>query len=95
MSVLLDAEQFNYGYNPREGSGFRIALADARDKPMLQFSSMYLHGGSEYEINLKPVVTYTTQEAIERFNPEDRNCYVDGENDLFTLPRSIGFRYYT
>ena len=93
MSVLLNVEQWNYGYNPGKGAGFRVALMDPRDKPMMQFSSLYVQGGAEMQINIKPTVTYTTQEAIDKFDPINRNCYVEGENELILLPWIHGFRY--
>ncbi len=93
LSVLLNIEQFNYGYNTGKGAGLRVALMNTADKAMMQFSSLYIQPGSEYEINIKPVITYTTEDAIDRFDPEDRNCYKQGENELLALPAERGFRY--
>ena len=49
LDIILDAEQFNYGFNHQNidsnGGGFKITLHDHRDKPMIQFSSQLIHTG--------------------------------------------------
>ena len=71
MSFLLDAEQFNYGYQEEYGVGFKMALHDHRDKPMLKLSSELINIGTITQINVKPEITYTTKSAIEMFAPDE------------------------
>ena len=40
-----------------------------------------------------PTKTYTTDETLNRFSPEVRECYTDDEVQLKHLKSSIGFRY--
>ena len=42
---------------------------------------------------MKPIISYTTDQAIQMFSPEQRGCYADGEANLTHLPYSSGFRY--
>ena len=42
---------------------------------------------------MKPIISYTTDHAIQTFSPEERGCYADGEANLTHLPYSSGFRY--
>ena len=42
---------------------------------------------------MKPIISYTTDQAIQMFSPEERGCYADGEANLTHLPYSSGFRY--
>ena len=70
LDIILDAEQFNYGFNHQNidsnGVGFKLTLHDHRDKPMIQFSSQLIHTGTETQIDINPVVTYTTDSAVNR-----------------------------
>ena len=59
-----------------------MALHHHLDKPLMKFSSDLLRPGTETQINLKPVITYTSQELLHDFSPEKRNCY--GKYDDFT-----------
>ena len=42
---------------------------------------------------MKPIISYTTDYAIQQFSPEERGCYADGEAILTHLSYSSGFRY--
>ena len=93
MNFLLNAEQFNYAYYGTNSGGFTISLHDHRDKPMTQFSSKLIFTGTETQMNLKPALSYVTDNAISIFTPEERGCYADGEANLTYLPFYLGFRY--
>ena len=93
LSILFNIELFNYGYINGKGAGLKIALHHHLDKPMMQFSSRQIRSGSEVQINLNPVVSYTTQAALDGLTPFERLCFVEGENNLTTLPLDKEFRY--
>ena len=59
----------------------------------MQFSSELISPGSETQIDLKPEISYTTEDSIARFPPNKRGCYSDGEANLTHLPYGDGFRY--
>ena len=44
-------------------------------------------------INLKPTISYTSNDAISTFSPKERGCYSDGEIDLNYLKEEFGFSY--
>ena len=93
LDILLNAEQFNYADPQSNGVGFKIALHNHQDKPIMQFSSDLLNPGSETQINLKPTLSKTTDDAISRFSPTNRDCYSDGEGQLTHFTREEGYRY--
>ena len=93
LDILLNAEQFNYADPQSNSVGFQIALHNHRDKPIMQFSSDLLHPGTETQINLKPTLTKTTDDAISRFSPKNRDCYSDGEGQLTHITYQEGYRY--
>ena len=93
LDIVLDAEQFNYAYHHSNAGGFKISMHNHLDKPMIQFSSQLIYPGQETQINLKPIISNTTIDAINKFSPEERNCYADGEANLTYLAYHLGFRY--
>lgn len=98
LEILLDAEQFNYAYYKANGAGFEISLHDHRSKPMMQYSSEKIQVGSSVQINLKPYIQYTSEHAMSKFKPEERNCYkcncpATYEKKLFHLKYEFGYKY--
>ena len=49
--------------------------------------------GTETQININPVVTYTTEVAANRLDHNERGCYADGEVNLTYLLYEKGYRY--
>ena len=66
----------------------RNTLTFHNSKPMMQFSSFLVNPGMETMINLEPTITYTADEAIARFSPEQRQCYSDDEVELNFLDKA-------
>ena len=64
LDFVLNSEQFNYAYFHAHGAGFKLSLHHHSDKPIIQFSSDLITPGTETQINLEPVIAYTTEEAI-------------------------------
>ena len=93
LDLVLDAEQFNYAYFQANSAGFKIALHHHADKPMIQFSSQLINSGTETQINVKPTITYTTDDAVDTFSPTERNCYADFETNLTYLRYVDGYHY--
>ena len=93
LDLVLDAEQFNYAFYESNAAGFKISLHHHLDKPMIEFSSQLINIGTETQITLKPSVSYTTADAISRFKPEERGCFVEGEVNLTYLTYADGYRY--
>ena len=93
LDIVLDAEQFNYAFYDSNAAGFKISIHHHLDKPMIQFSSQLIFTGTETQINLKPSLSWTTDEAISKFAPVERGCFADGEANLTYLPYSYGFHY--
>ena len=54
----------------------------------MQFSSFLVNPGMEAMINFEPTITYTADEAITRFSPEQRQCYSDDEVELNFLDKA-------
>ena len=51
LTVLLDAEQFNYAYYKAKGPGFKITIDDHRHQPLMKVQSKLLSPGSELQVS--------------------------------------------
>ena len=85
--ILLD-----YAYFSRGAKGFRIAITDSRDKPIVEQNGFLVAPGSETLIAMIPTILNTTEEALQ-FSPLDRNCYRSDEIDLKYFRRAKGYLY--
>ena len=60
---------------------------------MIQFSSDLIRPGTETQVNLEPLISNTTENAVFTLEPEKRGCYSKGEVNLTHLVYNDGFRY--
>ena len=60
---------------------------------MIQFSSDLIRPGTETQVNLEPLISSTTENALFTFEPEKRGCYSEREVNLTHLVYDDGFRY--
>ena len=93
LKVMVDVENYDYAYYPNGGKGFRVGIEDCRDKPVINQNGIYVSPGSESLIAITPTISNTSQQAMERFSPKDRNCYADDEFRFKYLKYEDGFRY--
>ena len=70
-----------------------MATADARDKPIVIQSGFYIGPGRETLITMTQTILNATEAVINRFTPEDRDCYTDEEFKFEHLKYEYGFRY--
>ena len=54
---------------------------------------IHLAPGTENQIAVTPTLISTSKNAMERFTPEERDCYSEEEISLKYLPRDHGYRY--
>ena len=52
------------------------------DQPIMSIKELDISPGSVFQIAVTPTLMSTTPDAIERFTPSDRGCYVEGELPL-------------
>ena len=92
LSMLLDAETFDYTFHLKAGEGFKIAVHHHLDQPIMSIKELDISPGSVFQIAVTPTLMSTTDEAKERFSPRERGCYVEGELPLKYLPSNF-YRY--
>lgn len=92
LTLLLDAEVYDYAFSPQKGEGFKLAIHSHMDQPIMALSDIDLSPGFVTQLSVTPVLRDTTEQAKWRFNPEERGCYFDGELVFKYLPSSL-YRY--
>ena len=64
------------------------------DQPIMSIKEIDISVGSESQVAVTTTLTTTTDEARDRFQPQERGCYFEGELSLEYLPKQF-YRYYT
>ena len=97
LSVLLDAETFDYG-NPfydlgvHAGEGFKVAVVHPLDMPIIQRTAINVMPGHNTQIATSIDLINITNDALS-FAPKERKCWVNEEILLKELNYTDGYRY--
>lgn len=89
LTLLLDAEVYDYAFSPQRGEGFKLAIHSHMDQPIMALSDIDLSPGFVTQLSVTPTLRDTTNAARWRFSPEERGCYFDGELEFKYLPSSL------
>jgi len=92
LTLLLDAETFDYMYQLKPSEGFKMSVQHHLDQPLMQINEIDISPGFESQIAVSPTLFTTTKAAQERFSPEERGCYSQREVMLKHLPYGM-YRY--
>ncbi|CAB4068103.1 ASICN [Lepeophtheirus salmonis] len=75
LSILLDAETFDYTFHLKAGEGFKIAVHHHLDQPIMSIKELDISPGSVFQIAVTPILMSTTEEARYRlYRYEMSNC---------------------
>lgn len=83
---------YDYGFSPHRGEGFKLAIHHHMDQPIMALSDVDISPGFVTQLSVTPTLTVTTQEALNRFTPDERACYADHEFRFKYLPQEL-YRY--
>lgn len=89
LRLLLDAETFDYTFHKTPSEGFKLAVQHHLDQPLMSVKELDIAPGIETQIAVSPVLYATTNEALERFTPQERGCYSEGELTFKYLPKPL------
>ena len=67
--------------------GFKLSVHHHLDQPIMSIKEIDISVGSESQVAVATTLTTTTPDARNRFNPEQRGCYFEGELFLKYLPK--------
>lgn len=93
VEVLIDVETYEYFSVHSAGSeGVLVLIQHYRDIPLMRKESFVLAPGNEADVGLSITEIITSQSAIKRFAPIERDCYTHDEVNLRSLPLKKGYR---
>ena len=93
---LFYTESFNYFYQSNtHGIGSLFALHSHNDQPIVKYSSQFINVGTLTQILITPEITETTIDAIDKFEPLERQCYIENETELFVFNMTRLGLYYS
>ena len=92
LTLLLDAEIFDYTFHRHVSEGFKIAVEHHLNQPLMSMNELDITPGLETQVAVTPVLYSTTDAARRRFTPEERGCYFEDELTLSYLPTEL-YRY--
>ena len=69
--------------------GFKLSVHNHLDQPIMSIKEIDISVGSESQVAVATTLTTTTHDAQNRFNPEQRGCYFEGELFLKYLPKQF------
>jgi len=93
LGLILDLENFNFAYHRESSQGLRVTVHDHRSKPIVGHESVLVAAGRETLISAMPVVSSTTEDAIQSLDPARRDCYTDEEAQLRFFEWEMGYFY--
>ncbi len=59
----------------------------------MEHDSLLVSAGEQTLFSAKPMVTVTTEDAVQKLKPTRRDCYVDGETHLRYFEWEMGYFY--
>ncbi len=89
LTLLLDAEIYDYAFSPQKGEGYKLAIHSHMDQPIMALSDIDLSPGFVTQLSVTPILRDTTESAKWRFTPTERGCYFDGELVFKYLPSNL------
>ena len=86
LSVLLDAETFDYGngfatFGERGGVGFKASVVHHLDISVMESTSLQVNVGASTNMAVSSTKIDITDDAAD-FRPNDRRCWLQGEINL-------------
>ena len=93
VQIMIDVEAYDYfSVHSKDSEGVLVLIQHYRDIPLMRKESFMLSPGFEVDVGLSITEIITTEAAISRFKPEERDCYTHDEVNLTSLPLEKGYR---
>ena len=93
LTVMLDAESYDFVQNEGRGIGFKVAASHPLDMPIIQGDSVDIKPGYLTKLGVSTSLTGITKTAFSRFGPYERKCWDSREVELQYLPYDEGYHY--
>ena len=91
LSLLLDAETYDYGDGSSNGEGFKIAVVHPLDLGVMESMAINVDIGTVTNVGVSTTLINITSDAVTSFNPYERKCWMQNEIALRHFP-SVDYR---
>ena len=92
LELLLDAEVYDYALSKSGTEGFSLSILHHLDIPIMKNIGVNVLPGQSSQLAITPELMNTSHQVRDRFTPEERQCYFEGELNLKHLPPRNSFR---
>ena len=93
ITLLLDAETFDNGPSTSAAEGFKVGVLHYRDMLIMGNTGINVDVGSATQVAVAAKLVVTSDQAYQRFSPEDRGCYFNEEIKMVDFNLDVGIRY--
>ena len=93
LVIILDAESYDYVEHEGGGLGFKISVVHPFEMPIIEQSGISVEPGTSTNLGVSTTFITTTADAIKRFTPHQRKCWVNSEIDFQFLPYESWYHY--
>ena len=93
LSLLMDAETFDYGDGSSTGVGFKIAVVYPTDIGVIESTAISVDIGQVTQVGVSTTLTGIDDDAVSSIDPNRRKCWMQEEIELQHYPKSDDFRF--
>ena len=93
LLIVLDTESYDYVENEKGGVGFSLSVLHPLAMPIMEQSGINIQPGTATKLGFSSTLTRTTEEAVKRFNPYERKCWIESEIGFQFIPYDMYYHY--
>ena len=91
--MALDVESYDYVENANGGLGFSLWVGHPFDMPIMEQSGINIQPGTATKLGVSSTFLRTTEDAVKRFSPYERKCWVESEIGFEFIPYEYWYQY--
>ena len=93
LSVFLDTESYDYVEKEKGGLGFTLSVVHPLAMPIMEQSGIKIQTGAAIKLGVSSTLTRTSEDAVRRFSPYERKCWVESEIRFYFIPYEQLYHY--
>ena len=93
LVIALDTESYDYVENAKGGVGFSLAVVHPLAMPIMEQSGINIQPGTATKLGVSSTLIRTTEDAVKRFKPHERKCWVESEIGFHYIPYDMWYQY--
>ena len=93
LLISLDTESYDYVEYTSGGVGFSLSVVHPLDIAIIEQSGINVQPGTITKIGVSSTLIRTTEEAVKRFTPYERKCWIESEIGFHYIPYDNWYQY--